>query len=44
MPSAHGSFSYTVVKLKKKSEVIILNFDEVDVTWSLLSYTFGKLY
>jgi len=35
---------YTVVKLKKKSEVIILNFDEVDVTWPLLSYTFGKLY
>lgn len=37
-------YAAAVVKLKKKKSKVILNFEKVDITRSLLSYTFGKLY
>jgi hypothetical protein len=42
LPSAHGSFfpspyAAAVVKLKKKKSKVILNFEKVDITRSLLS-------
>jgi hypothetical protein len=37
-------YAAAVVKLKKMKSKVILNFEKVDITRSLLSYTFGKLY